>query len=398
LSIEIKNQSDTSRLLFDELLDLSDDLIFLLSPEGNFVKINKLGSLNLEYDPDELEGKHFFSIIERENYSVSTDNFSQLLSGSTVVNYDAVLISRLGTNISYNITLKAINDDNKLIGVAGIARNTSFKIRAQSRIAELESRIMEINRLLAIERARWKQDRSILEELNKLKGEFISNISHELRTPLASIIGFSETILSDPEMSAELREEFNNIILTEGKRLAKLINEILEISRMESGKVMLVKNNLELKSALKEAVDLNLAAIKRKDLNFTFEFPDEEVIIRGDREKLLAAFDGIINNAVKFTNPGGRIKLLLHKMNKEAEIVISDTGTGIPEEDQPNIFKKLHTLSDSNPGISNVGMSLVFIKQIIDLHKGLILVHSEVNKGTTFVIKLPYENKSEGTP
>jgi signal transduction histidine kinase len=251
--------------------------------------------------------------------------------------------------------------------------------------------------MISIERARWKQDKSVLEELNKLKGEFVSNISHELRTPLASIIGFSETILSDPEMTSELREEFNNIILTEGKRLARLINHILEISRMESGKVLLIMNDVNMKPLLKEAIDLNLGFIQRKDLNFTFEFPEEEVIIAGDREKLLGVFDGLINNAAKFTPPGGRIKLILNNLSKEAEIIVSDTGKGISEKDQTQVFQKYYTDTDSGGGdISKTGFGLVFVKQIIDLHKGLILVHSEINKGTTFVVKLPYQNKSEG--
>jgi signal transduction histidine kinase len=240
--------------------------------------------------------------------------------------------------------------------IGGIARNISAGKRVEEKIKELESLLIEAYRLISIERARWKQDKSVLEELNRLKSEFISNISHELRTPLASIIGFSETILSDPEMSDDMKEEFNTIILTEGKRLARLINEV----------------------------------------KFTFEFPEEEVIISGDKEKLLSVFDGLISNAVKFTPPGGRIKLILHSMNKEAEVIISDTGIGIPEKDQPQIFNKFFTAADKSDDIKTP-LGLVFIKQIIDLHRGLILVHSEVNKGTTFVVKLPYQNKSEGS-
>jgi PAS domain S-box-containing protein len=393
-----KNHSDSAGILFDELLNLSDELIFILDPEGNFIKINKLGSLNLEYEPAELQGKHFFSLFDQRYYSEATENLSKLLSGSSLVKFDTVLKSRLGTRINYSIILKAIYDKGRLTGVGGIAKNISSKLRSQALITELESKLTETARMLSIERARWKQDKSILEELNKLKGEFISNISHELRTPLASIIGFSETILSDPEMSAELREEFNNIILTEGKRLARLINEILEISRMESGKVTILKADVELKSVIKEAIDFNLASVKRKDIKFTFEFPEEEVIISGDKEKLLSVFDGLINNAVKFTAPGGRIKLILHSMNKEAEVIISDTGIGIPEKEQSQIFQKFYTISNTDYDLKDTALSLVFIKQIIDLHKGLILVHSEVNKGTTFVIKLPYQYKSEGSP
>lgn len=391
-----QNQLDITLSEIDTLLDLSDDLIFFLDPEGRFIKLNKLGALNLDYDSSDLTGKHFFSLLDEVHYDKAVKLFSEMLAGEEWIRFDAVLKSRLGNKYSYNITLKKFSDGNQLTGVGGIARNISLKIRNETKISELESRLIEASRMISIERARWKQDKSVLEELNKLKSEFISNISHELRTPLASIIGFSETIMSDPEMSAEMRDEFNGIILTEGKRLARLINEILEISRMESGKVNLVKTDVSLLSILNEAVDLNRDYFGKKNLNFTFEYPEEDIIISGDREKLVNVFNGLLNNAVNFTPVNGRIKLLLHKMNKEAEIIISDTGVGIPEKDIPQIFQKFYSTGHAFTDIPHSGLGLVFVKQIIDLHKGLILVHSEINKGTTFVIKLPYHNKSEG--
>jgi PAS domain S-box-containing protein len=378
---------------FDELIDLTDDLLFLLDKEGNFRQVNKSGALNLDYEADDLLGKHFFSIVDENWYAATADQFSRLLSTDEHLSFETVLKSRLGSRVEYKIILRKIKED----GVGGIACSIASKKRNNAKIKELEYRLLEASRMISVERTRWKQDESILEELNKLKSEFISNISHELRTPLASIIGFSETILSDPDMSQEMRDEFNSIILTEGKRLARLINEILEISRMESGKVSLVKGDLNLTDLLKETVENNINLFRKKNLNFTFEFPPEDIIISGDKEKLSTVFDGLLNNAVKFTPENGRVKLLLHKMTKEAEIIISDTGIGIAEKDLPQIFQNIFTSANAKTYLSKSGLGLVFVKQIIDLHKGLILVHSELNKGTTFVIKLPYQNKSEGS-
>jgi PAS domain S-box-containing protein len=394
-----KNQPDFSGILFDELFDLSEDLIFLLDPDGNFIKINRSGALNLEYDPAELKGRHFFSIISKQSYRTFSANLAELFSGSSPVKFDAVLISRLGISMEYCLRIKTVYEKDILVGAAGIAKNISSLVRSREKQLELESKLTESSRMISIERARWKQDNSILEELNKLKAEFISNISHELRTPLASIIGFSETILSDPEMSEELRDEFNNIILTEGKRLAKLINEILELSTMEPGKVLLELTETGLKKILKEAIDANSFSVIEKDINFTFELPEEEVIIKGDKTKLFVVFDNLIRNAVNSTNQGGRVKLILHKINGEAEVIISDTGAGISEKNLSLIFNKVNNKANpSHSGVSGINIDLVFIKQIIDLHRGLIVVHSEENKGTTFVIKFPYHNKFEGSP
>jgi PAS domain S-box-containing protein len=379
----------------DKLIDLSDDLIFQLDEDGNFIKVNKLGALNIDYDPAELIGRHIFSVIDEKSYDTASAQISELLAGKHFINFETVLRSRLGNKISYSMTLSLFKEgDENYIG--GIARNISAGKRVEEKIKELESLLIEAYRLISIERARWKQDKSVLEELNRLKSEFISNISHELRTPLASIIGFSETILSDPEMSDDMKEEFNTIILTEGKRLARLINEVLELSRMEAGTISLVKDNLNLVDLLQEAVNNNISDINKKNLKFTFEFPEKEIIISGDRDKLLNAFEGLFNNSVKYTPRDGRIKLILQKLNKEAEIILSDTGVGIPEKDLPNIFKKYFSIKTEN-NYSQTPLGLVFVKQIIDLHKGLIVVHSEINKGTTFVIKLPYQNKPEGS-
>jgi PAS domain S-box-containing protein len=381
----------------DELIDLCDDLVFILDSEGNFVKVNKLGSMNLDYNSEEISGKHFFSILDESQYQTAAKSLSEILAGSDEVIFETVLKTRLGNRIDYKVKFLFLPEPSG-IAVGGIAHSLAVKHRNEEKIKNLEARLIEASRLISIERARWKQDKSVLEELNKLKSEFISNISHELRTPLASIIGFSETILSDPGMSPGMREEFNGIILTEGKRLARLINEILEISRMESGKITLLKSDLDLTALLKESSENYIDLIRRKNLNFTFEYPQEDIFISGDREKLLNVFDGLLNNAVKFTPKDGRIKLILHKMNKEAEIILSDTGVGIPEKDLPQIFQKFYSINRADTDIPDSGMGLVFVKQIIDLHKGLILVHSEINKGTTFVIKLPYKNKSEGSP
>jgi two-component system phosphate regulon sensor histidine kinase PhoR len=121
----------------------------------------------------------------------------------------------------------------------------------------------------------------------------------------------------------------------------------------------------------------------------TCDIPVNEIIINGDEEKLGLVFEGLINNAIKFTDSGGRIIVSAQSLYKEFEIIISDTGTGIPENDLPNIFDKFYRVRRPGKEIPGTGLGLVFVKQIVDLHKGLITVNSEVNMGTSFVIKLP---------
>jgi signal transduction histidine kinase len=221
----------------------------------------------------------------------------------------------------------------------------------------------------------------------------VSNISHELRTPLASIIGFSETISSDLNMPDNMRNEFNEIILNEGKRLAKLINEMLDISRLEGGRIELSESDFDIIKLLEEVIESNREALETKEIILTKELPAEPVIIKGDKEKISKVLNNILNNSVKFTPLKGRIIISALGLYKEIEITISDTGIGIPEKDIPYIFQKFYRVSRPGTEIPGTGLGLVFVKQIVDLHKGFISIQSEVNKGTTVILKLPKDSK-----
>ena len=252
----------------------------------------------------------------------------------------------------------------------------------------MKPKLIESERLLSIERRRANQQKSLLVELNKLKNEFISNISHELRTPLASIIGFSETIESDDNLPEDMRKDFNRIILSEGKRLAKLINDVLELSRIESGTIALNKSNFDFARLIKETIEYFRADLQDKNIHLTTEFPDEEIFLFADREKISQVFSGVISNAIKFTDKNGRITVIVNNLMKEAEVIISDTGAGIPEKDLPFIFEKFYRVQRKDYENPGTGLGLVFVKQIVDLHKGYVEIQSEVNKGTSVVIRL----------
>lgn len=260
-------------------------------------------------------------------------------------------------------------------------------------IENLRMKLIEAYRLISIERQRANQRKSILEELNKMKNDFVSNISHELRTPLASIIGFSETIASDPDMPDELKKEFNNTILNEGKRLARLINDILDMSKFEGGDIDIVKIKFNVILMLHEVIETHVKIAQAKNINLSWELPEEEIFIVADKERISQIIGRLLNNAIKFTNGKGRIKVIAKNLFNEIEIIISDTGIGIPEKDLPYIFQKFYRVNRPGTEIPGTGLGLVFVKQIIDLHQGLITVQSEIGKGTTFAIKLPKNYK-----
>jgi len=189
-------------------------------------------------------------------------------------------------------------------------------------------------------------------------------------------------------MPEEMKQEFNLIILNEGKRLAKLINDVLDISRMETGRMILTKSKVNLAKLLKAVITNEKGPAEEKGLIITLETPPEEIIAEIDEERFSQALNALMENAIKFTSKNGRIKVLLNNLYREVEIIISDTGIGIPEKDLPYLFQKFYRVNRPDSDLPGAGMGLVFVKQIVDLHKGLINIQSEPNKGTTILIKL----------
>ncbi len=383
--IELEKSEERYRLLIES----ANDLIFNLNNFGIFISVNTNGALTLGYNPKEMTGKHFLDFVSVNNKIDAVQAFRKILETETAVIFETVLISKLEEEVVYEIHCRPLVDDGKIIGVLGFGKNITEKRLIEEKQKQLYARLVEANRLISVERDRAKQQISVLEQVNKLKSEFISNISHELRTPLASIVGFAETISSDSELSKDLVIEFNEIILSESKRLAHLINDFLDFAKMEAGKMDLIKSDFD-------AVELLLSVIERlkqdadvKGVSVNTEIPVRPVKIYGDKERIEQVYKHLIANAIKFTEKDGRVSVFAQEFPKEFEVIITDTGIGISEKDLEKIFQKFFKVE--NPGTVNTGtgIGLGLIKQIVDLHGGLITVQSEENKGTTFVVKLP---------
>ena len=382
-----------SQGFFRVLLEVSEDLLFILDQDGCFITLNDFGAASLDYSPDELVGKHFLEFVSFKEKNKAAQAIQKIIEHDKIFTFETTLISKYGNEIIFEISGNSLIEKNKIAGVLAVGKNITELRNFEEKINQLNSKLLEANRIITIERQRSKRQKAILYELNKMKSEFVSNISHELRTPLASIIGFSETIASDVNMPVEMKNEFNEIILTEGKRLAKLVNDVLDVSRIESGELELNRAESDIVVILNEVIESNKKSIDEKNLTLTTDLPSENVILMIDKERISQILNSVINNAVKFTNRNGRITISAQTLYKEFEITVSDTGIGIPAKDLPYIFQKFYRVSRPGIEIPGTGLGLVFVKQIVDLHKGFISVQSEVNKGTTVILKLPRTSK-----
>lgn len=385
-------QLKSSEEQFALLMNTAAELIFTLDKSGYFLSINKNGANKLGYQPDKIIGKHFLEFVNDESKSDIAIAFQKILSKDIPINFETTLVNNLGQKIEFHIKAASLKTDNKISGMLGAGRDVSLLKKDETLFKQLNAKLTEANRIISIERDRAKEKISVLEELNRLKNDFISNVSHELRTPMASIVGFAETISTDSELPRDTILEFNNIILTEGKRLAKLVNDVLDFSRLESDSTQLQTTKIDLIEFLKELSKLFEQQVKNKNIIFSVELPEAEIFIDADRERLSKAVGNILSNAIKFTHTGGMVSIVAQEFLKEVEILIIDNGEGINSEDIPKLFQKfskIDNLKEMQPG---AGFGLVTAKQIVELHRGIIRVKSEVGKGSTFIIKLPKLN------
>jgi signal transduction histidine kinase len=230
-----------------------------------------------------------------------------------------------------------------------------------------------------------------LEAASRHKSEFLANMSHELRTPLNAIIGFSEVLLE--RMFGEVNEkqtEYLQDILSSGQHLLSLINDILDLSKIEAGRMELALAPFHFPSALENAVTLLKERAGRHGIALTLDVDPRLGELVGDERKIKQILLNLLSNAVKFTPEGGRITLKAVLTDGSVQISVSDTGVGIAPEDQEAIFEEFRQVgSDEGRKREGTGLGLTLTKKFVEMHGGKIWVESEVGTGSTFTFSLP---------
>lgn len=247
---------------------------------------------------------------------------------------------------------------------------------------------------LEFERDRERQYADTLQKLNEMKNEFVSQVSHELRTPLASIIGFAQTLLRSPSIPAEKKEQFLTIILDDGRRLERLVEDLLDISRIESGKTTLLKQALNITKILDYALHIIAPEAQSKGIVLEHEYESSARILPLDQDRMTQVFVNLLSNAVKFTPNNGSVQVIT-KLNTEQtvlQVLVQDSGVGIPPQDIPRLFEKFFRAKQRDTEgkeIRGTGLGLAIARNIVELHGGTIHVDSSLGVGSTFTIKLP---------
>jgi len=248
---------------------------------------------------------------------------------------------------------------------------------------------------LLVRSARYALERKRSEDLkraSKAKDEFLANMSHELRTPLNSIIGFSKVLFK--EKSGPLNErqkKYTQNILTSGQHLLSLINDVLDLARVESGKMVLETSLFPVKDCLEEAPLLMGGLDFSEKIQFVMEIAEDLGDIQADQRKIKQVIYNLLSNAVKFTPPGGKIGIRARRTDMGIEVAVWDTGIGIAAENQQKVFEAFTRVENAyTKGTEGTGLGLTISKKIVELHGGTIWIESgEIGKGTTVKFTIP---------
>jgi len=236
-----------------------------------------------------------------------------------------------------------------------------------------------------------------LKELDNMKEAFVSNITHDLKSPLGAMKGYVDFLLKGKMGNINEKQHDALLRISENAvRLGSFISDILDYTRIKSGRVDLIKENIDMAKVIKETVRLIEPLAEKKLIILGTQVPDSPVEFMGDEKNLERVLHNLISNAIKFTPEKGQITIALEDKKKELIVSVSDNGVGIPPEDIDSIFERFHQVKDHVKLVQTrgTGLGLAIVKGIVDAHGGKVWVESKLNKGSTFYFSLPKDTSS----
>ncbi len=392
---ERKHIEDELRKLntdFVTLLENTSDFIYYKDQDNRFLFCSQiLANITGHQSWRDMIGKDDFDVFPEEMARIYREEEQLILSeGKVLLNKVDPYFDAQGGRRWVNTNKWPVFDDKeKVVGIFGISRDITEQKQAEEELVQYREHLEETVQQRTEE---LRLARDAAEAANRAKSVFLANMSHELRTPLNAILGFAQLMRQDHSVGPNQSENLE-IINNSGDHLLRLINDVLEIAKIEAGKLQLEINTFNLHELVREVGDMMRLKAQQKGLQLeqdqSSDFPR---FIKGDEARLRQILVNLVSNAVKFTEQGG-VTIRLHSKRNAVHhllIEVEDTGPGISSIDQQRLFKPFEQLSlDSSQG--GTGLGLAIVQQFVQLMGGSVSVESELGQGSLFRVDLPLE-------
>lgn len=384
-------QVDSARALLAAIVTSSEDAIVSKTLDSIVTYWNAAAERLFGFTAAEMTGQSILRIIPHELQGEEVDILAKLRRGEHIERYETTRLRKDGQKLDISLTISPIRDaSGTIIGAAKIAHDITARRRAERELAEREAQLSK----LAAEREFFLQSeraaRAEAERLSYVKDEFLATLSHELRTPLNAIQGWA-TLLSERTWTPEEYRRGLETIERNVRIQAQIVNDLLDMSRIVSGKIHLEVRPIYLHEVVNNSIDAVRQTAAAKEIRLQPILDTSIGLVRGDPNRLQQVLWNLLTNAIKFTPKGGRVQVVLERVNSHAEICVEDNGIGIDPQFLPHVFDRFR---QADSGITRrfggLGLGLSIVKNLIELHGGSVRVKSPgPNQGSSFIIGLP---------
>ena len=360
-----------STQLYEAIVDSSDDAIVSKNLHSIVQSWNKAAARMFGYSAEEMIGQSIEKLFPPDRLQEETEIMARMQKGERVDHFETLRKRKDGKLIDVSLTISPIRSaEGIIVGASKIARDITDQKIAQRQLAEAHE---------ALKRA------------DQMKSEFLTTLSHELRTPLNAILGWIQ-ILRDDARPDDLAEALP-IMEQSARTQLQLIEDLLDMSRIESGRMILDIQSLDLATVVGASIDSVRPAAEAKNIRLQSTFTSAGGTVTGDQNRIQQIFWNLLSNAIKFTPKGGRIHVVIQRVNSHVEVSVADNGQGVAPEFLAHVFDRFRQADGTTTRRhGGLGLGLSIVKHLVELHGGNVRVASEgKGKGSTFIVSFPLQ-------
>jgi PAS domain S-box-containing protein len=365
----------------DRFFALSLDMVCIAGFDGYFKQLNPAWQTALGFTSQELRAQPYLEFVHPDDRPATIAEASKLSAGVDTVHFENRYRCKDGSYKWLAWTAAQSASESLIYAVA----------RDMTEQRQSEDEIKRLNRDLEQKVAELETVNRRLEESSRLKSRFLTNVSHELRTPLNAIIGFSQMLYREAvgPLQPKQRRYVDNV-LSSSRHLLSLINDLLDISKIEAGKMDLKSGSVSLSELLLDAASVIRGMADQKQIRVEVESPEPGSAVWGDAGRLKQVLFNLLSNAIKFTPNGGTVRVGARKRGTTVQLEVTDTGIGVAPGDQERIFGEFQQVDGSETRqFQGTGLGLALTRKLVEMHGGSIQIQSDLGKGSTFTITLP---------